>query len=284
MLNIPRYLIKVIQQYLKNRTFTVLANGEPSTKQKIVAGVPQGSILGPTLFLYYINDIPTPDKSQIALSADDTAVYSSSWSKRAAQENVQNHINQIIAHFHQWKIKINETKTELLFFGRKKEKQYLPPFTINNEILDDKLSFTAHIKAIKEKVQKIKGMLHNLMCRKTALTSKNKIFLYQTIIKPVMLYATPIWSNTCKSNIKKIRTIQNKILRAATNSAYHIRNFDIQKLTNIKDIHEEIYDRTYDFYKEQTKNLPVLNNIGKIATQNTHFKLKYKLLHHLVMK
>ena len=142
----------------------------------------------------------------------------------------------------------------------------------------------ARSPSIKEKAQKSKGMLHHLMCKKSALTSKNKILLCQTIIKPVMLYATPIWSNSCKSNIKKIQTIQNKILRAATNSDYHIRNFDIQKLTNIKDIHEEIYDRTYDFYKEQTKNLPILNNIGKITSQNTHFKLKYKLPHHLVMK
>ena len=148
----------------------------------------------------------------------------------------------------------------------------------------DKLSFTAHIKAIKEKVKKIKGILHHLKWRKSALTSKNEILLYQTIIKPVMLYATPIWSNTCKTNIKKIQTIQNKILRAATNTGYHIRNCDISKLTNIKDIHEEIYGRTYDFYKEQTINLPILNNIGKMTTQNTHFKLKYKLPHHLVMK
>ena len=53
---------------------------------------------------------------------------------------------------------------------------------------------------------------------------------------------------------------------------------------NIKDIHEEIHDRTYDLYKEQTQNLPILNNIGKITNQNTHFKLKYKLPHHLVIK
>ena len=232
--------------------------------------------------------LSTVVQSQFCINVNQEAMSLSGYSEST---------DQIIAHFHQWKIKMNETKKELLFFSRKKKKQYLPPFTINNEIivpkrtakylgviLDDNLSFTAHIKAIKEKAQKIKGMLHHLMCRNTALTSKNKILLYQTIIKPVMLYATPILSNTCKSNIKKIQIIQNKILRAATNSDYRIRNCDIQKLTNIKDIHEEIYDRTYDFYKEQTKNLPILNNIGKITSQNTHFKLKYKLPHHLVMK
>ena len=95
---------------------------------------------------------------------------------------MQNHTNQIIAHFRQWKIKINERKTELLFFSRKKKKQYLPLFTINNEIiapkktakylgvlLDDKLSFTAQIQAIKVKAQKTNGMLHHLICRKSAL-------------------------------------------------------------------------------------------------------------------
>ena len=54
------------------------------------------------------------------------------------------------------------------------------------------LVFLAHIQAIKEKAQKINGMLHHLICRKSALTNKNKLLLYKTLLKPVMLYATPI--------------------------------------------------------------------------------------------
>lgn len=295
-LNIPIYLIKIIQNYLTNRTFAVIANRAQSDKQSIVAGVPQGSILGPVLFLYYINDIPTTQKTQVALFADDTAIYSSSWSKKVAIKNVQEHFNVILEHFYNWKIKINEAKTELVIFSKKTKKVDIPPLSVNNEIinpkrsakylgviLDDKLNFSQHVQSIHSKAQKIKGMLHHLICKKSALSVKNKLLLYKTLIKPVILYASPIWGYTCKTNINKLQIIQNKILRQITRSERYVKNNTIRTITNSKEIIEEIKNNTKKFFCEQIHHLEILNDVGKINRNNAPYKIKHKLPHHLVM-
>ena len=90
-------------------------------------------------FLYYINDMTTTQKTQIALFADDTVIYPSSWSRRVAQDNIQKHVNEIQRHFKTWKVNINEVKTELVHFKRKKNKrEKITPFHINRQIIEPK--------------------------------------------------------------------------------------------------------------------------------------------------
>ena len=75
-----------------------------SGKKSIAAGVPQGSILGPRLFLYYLHDIPKNDKTKLALFADDTAIYVASWKKTIAIKNVQGHLDELSKYYEKWKM------------------------------------------------------------------------------------------------------------------------------------------------------------------------------------
>ena len=73
--NLPIYILKILQSYLKNRTFIFKSNKVSSTERLIAAGVPQGSILGPVLFIYFLNNIPKSAQVKLSPFADDTALY-----------------------------------------------------------------------------------------------------------------------------------------------------------------------------------------------------------------
>lgn len=96
--NLSPNIIKFIDAYLANRTFAVSLGDTLSSERKIVAVVPQGSMLGSTLFLLYINDIPKHPKTSLALFADDTAIHSSSYSKDIILKHRQHHINKNYRH------------------------------------------------------------------------------------------------------------------------------------------------------------------------------------------
>lgn len=176
LLNIPLYSVKLILCYLNKRSFKVKINKSYSTTQYIVAGVPQGSILGPTLFLYFINDLPILDKTLTALFADDTGILGVSRNKRLAIEKIQNTLDNFLEFFEQWKIKVNASETELIIFSRrnklkKSERGKDLTIEINNEIinpqneakylgmfLDKKLNFNKHISTACKKAYQIKKM------------------------------------------------------------------------------------------------------------------------------
>lgn len=73
-IGISPYLIKLIASYLKNRKFQVIVSGEKSTSRNIAAGVPQGSVLGPLLFLIYLHDMPTHKRTKLTMFADDISI------------------------------------------------------------------------------------------------------------------------------------------------------------------------------------------------------------------
>ena len=114
----PQQILNIIQSYLHNRQMFVTINGTKSSIKQVRAGVLRDSILGPMLYNIFTNDIPISNKTQLAIYADDTAVYSSSWSPRQATRNIQAHLDLILDYFVKWKLRVNPDKTKAITFMR----------------------------------------------------------------------------------------------------------------------------------------------------------------------
>ena len=103
--------------YLQNRNFIVAADRAASTERKIVAGFPQGSILGSVHFLYFINEVPKSEQVKLlSLFEDYTVLYTSSWRFILTVEKLQTYLNILLEYFRLWKIKVNVEKTEYVIF------------------------------------------------------------------------------------------------------------------------------------------------------------------------
>ena len=161
--NYPNYLIKLIYSFLQNRFAYVSVNNADSADYLVPAGAPQGSVIAPHLFNVFINDIPIPEKGNLALFADDTAYFIESRWKDL--KYIKNHLisalNVFQSFFSDWKIFLNHNKTEFIVFSKSTKmlnKCESDVITFNNltfnwkshvkylgVILDSKLLFKKHV-------------------------------------------------------------------------------------------------------------------------------------------
>jgi hypothetical protein len=109
-------IIKLISTFLSNRKFRVSVEGEMSTPREIQAGVPQGSVLSPTLYTVYINDAPQNPGVPLALFADDTCIYTTDRKEGYVLRKLQR--PSVGSWCEHWNIKINEDKTLAIYFSR----------------------------------------------------------------------------------------------------------------------------------------------------------------------
>ena len=295
--NFPVYLTKIIQNYLMNRKFVVTVNGVKSEKQNIKAGVPQGSILGPVLFIYYINDVPRHSGIILSLFADDTAAMAASMSKRLAIQRLQTYALALEEYLEKWKLKLNVDKTELIIFTHKSKKEKIPDFVMQGKIIEiklkvkylglmlhHKLNFNAHIDLIKANVMKMLGMLYCLIGRRSIMNIKNKMIIYNVIVKALMLYAAPVWSNTTASNILKLQRVQNRIVRMMINAKPRDKNVDIHQRLNLKYVEEEIYARTKNYFENQIMLVPDMQEARVLTVEEMPFRMKYNMPYHILIK
>ena len=117
--------------FLRDRTQTVTLQGTSSETCAVTSGVPQGSVLGPALFLLYINDLPSVVKSQVRLFADDTIIYTTA--DRSAQliEDLKN----LEAWEQEARMEFHPAKCEIIRFSRKRNRTTLPPYRLHNQII-----------------------------------------------------------------------------------------------------------------------------------------------------
>jgi hypothetical protein len=245
---LPKEYSEILESYLSDRYFRVKQENEYSEIKEIKAGVPQGSVLGPVLYLLYTSDIPNLGNNTIATYADDTAIMAIGSDNDESTIRLQSAINSIFAWTKKWKLKLNETKSVHVDFTNKNI-NYKPVY-INNQViphantakylgmtLDAKLRWKAHVK---KKREELELKYRKMYWRNSQVSTQNKLLLYKQILKPVWTYGIQLWGCTKKSNIEIIQRFENKVLRNIVNAPWYVRNSDLHRDLKIADVIDEI--------------------------------------------
>ena len=265
-LNVPDRLVRIIQDYLTDRTFRYRFEKSLSSPRRITAGVPQGSVLAPTLFNIYTNDIPR-DKipAQLALFADDTALYHKGTSVEKTISVLQKSINVLCKWFSKWRIEINASKSNAILFSRPKSRKpfrfNLTRLRINNVslpwkdvvtylgvTLDKNLTFKKHIKKVRNRAKLFLGKLNGMIGRRSVMSLRNKVTLYKTCIRPVLSYASPVFAHSSVRSLHSLQVVQNLFTRRATDAPYYVRNVDLHRDLQLPPIEKLFKARSKSFF------------------------------------
>jgi hypothetical protein len=244
-----------IKSYLENRKQFVYYNETKSCCKSIKCGVPQGSILGPLLFLIYINDLPTVSQNLVMyMFADDTNVFLKGSNIRDL-ERIMNHELSLLS---EWlksnKLSLNVSKTHfILFTSPRKKINYEMSLNIdNNEIskvnhtkflgvvLDSKLSWKDHVSYIKGKISKSIGIIYRA---KLNLNKECLISLYYAFVYPYLNYCISVWGGANITTLTPIIMIHKRTIRCIANVPKDtstlplFKDFKMLQLTEIYKLH-----------------------------------------------
>ena len=220
---------------MSDRSQSVNVNNCSSDKVPVTSGVPQGSVLGPCLFVYFINDLPEAVKCLLKIFADDTKAYLPIFSIKDC-EDLQDSINRLVEWTKKWLISFNSEKCKILHLGSNNPKH---EYTIegNNIInklsvtdcekdigvyVDSNLTFDHHITTTVNKARKLCGLL----CR----TIKHKIPvimvpLYKSLVRMILEFANVVWSPYKKKYITMIEKVQ----RNFTKTIFGLKNLSYKE-------------------------------------------------------
>ena len=214
--------LDILENYLSNRKQRVILNGQSSCWLGVNAGVPQGSVLGPLLFLIYINDLPDNLVSRSKLFADDTSIFSKVVDVDRSCVELNQDLATIERWAHQWKMAFNpdpnKQATEVIFSHKVNPVNH-PPLLFNRSpvasspmqkhlglVLDSKLTFDYHLSLKISKANKgicVIKRLSKYLPRKTLLC------IYKSYIRPHLDYADIIYDRPHNDKFcQKIETVQ----------------------------------------------------------------------------
>ena len=272
--------------YLSNRTQFTFYNCHQSATSNISTGVPQGSILGPLLFIIYVNDITnaTTDTNFI-LFADDTNIIFN-YGKQMTKTKNQN-INKKLEELSNWfsanKLSINTSKTKYMIFHTPRNINSVADynFYLNGSkiectnqikflgvILTDTLSWKEHINDKSNKISKTVGIMSRL---KYELPSKTLLSIYNSLIAPHLNYSVVAWGDSPDTHLKRMRILQKRALRIIDKKPYNSHTNPLFYKYSILKLNDLYTFRCSLLYHKSLRNgLPTYFSSLLKTNENTH--------------
>ena len=216
--------------YLSNRKQFVNFNNVNSDYQTIKCGIPQGSIIGPILFILYINDMCNACKLfKFIIFADDTNIFIEHKNLQTLEKILNDELHKLSIWFKLNKLSLNISKTKYILFGSKKincdiviQIDHERIERVNNikflgTYIDSKLCWNTHISHIEGKISRWIGIISRI---KYKINEDIKLMLYNTLILPHFNYCCLIWGNNYPSRINNLIVMQKRIFRIIANTSY----------------------------------------------------------------
>jgi len=215
------------ESYLSERIQIAGVNGSLSDPQTITTGVPQGSILGPLLFIVYMNDLSgSLSRCEANMYADDTAIYVSSPSVAEVTEILQDDMERVSGWLRANKLSLHLGKTVSMLVASRQRRRHLPDqlsLTLNDNpiepvtsspylgvTIDQNLTFNEHIDGVVSRASRALGALRRAS---RFIPQATRATVYNTLVLPHLDYCSTVWGSAGVTKVQRLQKIQNRGMR-----------------------------------------------------------------------
>ena len=240
------HVLNWVRAFLGSRSQRVVIEGEESESIPVTSGVPQGSVLGPILFLIYINDLPDEVCSRVRLFADDTALYLTMESEDSGP-TLQSDLDILSMWETRWDMEFNPSKCQVVHVAGSK-RPVKRDYILHGQVLESvtcakylgvdisgSLTWNSHIDRITGSANRTLGFVRRNI--KTRM-SKVRETAYNTLVRPQLEYASAVWDPHNKNRISQIEQVQRRAAR------WTVSNFD--RKASVTEIVQDLGWRTLD--------------------------------------
>ena len=241
-----------LKSYLSNRTQFVKYKDTVSSKQEVLCGVPQGSILGPLLFILYINDMhKVSELLHFIIFADDTNIFYLDKNPNRLVSVINTELVKLSQWFKLNKLSLNVQKSNYMLFSNKKvatlpiklDGVELARVTFTKflgVIIDEKFTWIHHIETVKKKICKAIGSMYRI---RDKVDNDSLLMIYNALILPYLMYCCELWGNTYCIRINRLKLLQKRAVRKINNAEYRdhtsalFKKYRILKLEDLITLH-----------------------------------------------